>query len=175
MEVVKFDPEAFITPPSIPDDILPPDDDIPFFPEIGAGSREGIPRGGERGIPRGDPTGTGWRGLGGDGSPVPPPPPPPGPREPIRVSIGVQSARLIQKVDPIYPELAKRARVSGVVLLQVTLDERGLVTGVKLIRGHPLLNQSAIDAVSQWRYSPTLLSGEPVPVIATVTVNFVLR
>ena len=107
--------------------------------------------------------GTGWRGLGGDGSPVPPPPPPPGPREPIRVSIGVQSARLIQKVDPIYPELSKRARVSGVVLLQVTLDERGLVTGVKLIRGHPLLNQSAIDAVSQLRYSPTLLSGEPRP------------
>ena len=57
----------------------------------------------------------------------------------------------------------------------MTVDEQGLVAGIKLIRGHPLLNQSAIDAVSQWMYSPTLLSGEPVPVIATVTVNFLLR
>jgi len=49
------------------------------------------------------------------------------------------------------------------------------VKEIKLIRGHPLLNQSALDAVSKWRYSPTLLNGEPVEVIATVTVNFVLR
>jgi protein TonB len=61
------------------------------------------------------------------------------------------------------------------VMLQVTVNEQGLVSQVKLIRGHPMLNQAAIDAVSQWRYSPTLLNGEPVPVIATVTVNFVLR
>ena len=87
----------------------------------------------------------------------------------------MQSSRLIHKVNPVYPELAKRARVSGIVLLQVTVDERGMVAGIRLIRGHPLLNQSAIDAVSQWIYSSTLLSGEPVPVIATVTVNFVLR
>ena len=78
-------------------------------------------------------------------------------------------------MDPVYPELAKRARVSGIVLLRATVDELGLVTRVQLIRGHPLLNQSAVDALRQWKYSPTLLNGEPVPVLATVTVNFVLR
>jgi protein TonB len=55
------------------------------------------------------------------------------------------------------------------------VDETGSVTEVNIIRGHPLLNQSAVDAVKQWKYSPTLLNDEPVPVIATVTVNFVLR
>ncbi len=127
------------------------------------------------GIPGGGPNGTPGSLLGEFVGVVPPPPPPPEPREPRRVSNGVQNSRLIHKIDPSYPELAKRARVSGIVLLQVTVDERGLVAAIKLIRGHPLLNQSAIDAVSQWRYSPTLLSGEPLPVIATVTVNFVLR
>jgi protein TonB len=87
----------------------------------------------------------------------------------------VQSSKLIRRVEPEYPELAKRARVSGIVLLQVTIDETGSVTDVKIIRGHPLLNQAAVDAVRQWKYSPTLLNDEPVPVIATVTVNFVLR
>ncbi len=167
-----LDAEDFIAPPTIPENILPPDEDIPFFPEIGSGSSGGIPGKGMSGIPEGAPSGTGWTGPGEF---VPPPPPPPEPKKPIRVGGGVQQSRLIHKVDPVYPELAKRARVSGIVLLQVEVDERGLVSGVKLIRGHPLLQQSAIDAVSRWRYSPTLLNGEPVPVIATVTVNFVLR
>ncbi len=175
VQTFRPDPEAFMTPTTIPDEILPPDENIPFLSQIGAGSTEGIPGGPPGGIQDGGPN-WGFSGLGGNGlSRVPPPPPPPEPREPRRVSDGVQNARLIQKVDPVYPELAKRARISGIVLLQVTVNELGLVSGIKLIRGHPLLNQSAIDAVSQWKYSPTLLSGEPVPVIATVTVNFVLR
>lgn len=87
----------------------------------------------------------------------------------------VQEAKLIRKVEPEYPELAKRARVQGVVILQVLVDEQGNVADVKIIRGHPLLNQAAVEAVKQWKYSPTLLNGEPVPVVATVTVNFVLR
>jgi protein TonB len=61
------------------------------------------------------------------------------------------------------------------VLLQVLVDEQGNVADVKILRGHPLLNQAAVEAVKQWKYSPTLLNGEPVPVVATVTVNFVLR
>ena len=87
----------------------------------------------------------------------------------------VQASKLIRRVEPVYPELAKKARVSQEVILQVTVDEQGNVADIELLRGHPLLNQSAIDAVQQWRYSPTLLNGEPVPVIATVTVNFLLR
>ena len=87
----------------------------------------------------------------------------------------VQSSKLINRVEPRYPELAKRARIQGIVLLQVTVDELGHVADVKVIRGHPLLNEGAVSAVSQWIYSPTLLNGEPVPVIATVTVNFILN
>ena len=87
----------------------------------------------------------------------------------------MQNSKLIRRVEPEYPELAKRARVQAVVLLQVMVDEQGNVSDVTVIRGHPLLNQAAVDAVKQWKYSPTLLNGEPVPVVATVTVNFVLR
>ena len=110
----------------------------------------------------------------GAGAP-PPPPPPPQKKDPIRVGGSIQSSRLIRRVEPVYPDLAKRARVQGVVLLQVTVDEIGNVTDINIIRGHPLLNQSAVEAVRQWKYSPTLLNGEPVPVIATVTVNFLLN
>ena len=175
VQIVRLDPDKFMEPTEIPEEIPPPSEEIPIVSIHNWGPPGGIPGGVQGGSENGGPN---WAfdGLwaGGLGT-VPPPPPPPEPREPIRVSNGVQNSRLINRVDPVYPELAKRARVSGIVLLQVTVDEQGLVAGIKLIRGHPLLNQSAIDAVSQWMYSPTLLSGEPVPVIATVTVNFLLR
>jgi TonB family protein len=93
-------------------------------------------------------------------------------RAPIRVGGNVQNAKLIEKVDPEYPELAKRARISGFVDLTVTVDEQGYVSDIRVVRGHPLLNDAAISAVKKWRYSPTLLNGQPVPVIATVRINF---
>jgi TonB family protein len=93
-------------------------------------------------------------------------------REPIRVGGNVQETKLIYRAEPVYPEMAKKSRVSGNVILQVTTNEAGEVYEVRVMRGHPLLNDAAIDAVRQWRYSPTLLNGEPVPVIATVTVIF---
>ena len=175
VQIVRLDPHLFTEPTEIPEEIPPPDEEIPVVSIDNWGATGEMPGGGRGGILDGVSNATIGNGLGGFGGVPPPPPPPPEPREPRRVSSGVQNALLIHQVDPVYPELAKRARVSGIVLLQVTVDERGAVAGIKLIRGHPLLNQSAIDAVSQWRYSPTLLSGEPVPVIATVTVNFVLR
>jgi protein TonB len=78
-------------------------------------------------------------------------------------------------VDPPYPDLAKRARVSGKVILVVTVDEEGNVAECRVTSGHPLLNDAALNAVKQWKYSPTLLNGEPVPVIANVTVIFKLN
>ena len=96
-------------------------------------------------------------------------------REPIRVGGNVQESKLLVKIFPVYPELAKRARVSGVVILQVTVNEAGEVYEVKVLRGHPMLDEAAIDAVRQWRYVPTLLNGEPVPVVATVTVIFNIK
>ena len=81
----------------------------------------------------------------------------------------------IVKVQPAYPPLAKQARIQGVVILEAIIGKDGAVTEVKVISGHPLLQQAAIDAVSQWKYKPTLLNGEPVEVVTTVTVNFAFQ
>ena len=113
--------------------------------------------------------------LGGIPAPAPPPPPPVQKKEPIRVGGNVQASKLVNRVEPVYPELAKRARVQGTVVLQVLVDEQGSVADIKVISGHQLLRDAASGAVRQWKYSPTLLNGEPVKVIATVTVLFVLK
>ena len=101
-----------------------------------------------------------------------PTPPKPVKRDPIKVIGNVQESKLIRRVEPVYPELAKRARVEGRVLLAATVDEEGNVSEIRVIAGHPLLVEAALSAVRQWKYSPTLLNGEPVPVITTVTVRF---
>jgi TonB family protein len=93
-------------------------------------------------------------------------------REPIKVGGNVQESKLIRRVKPVYPELAKQARVQGRVVLIVTVDEEGNVSAIKVTRGHPLLYEAAVVAVKQWKYSPTLLNGEPVPVMAIVTETF---
>ena len=85
------------------------------------------------------------------------------------------ASKLVRKVEPLYPHLAKISRVQGVVILQVTVDEEGSVSDIRVLRGHPLLDDAAVQAVQQWKYSPTFLNGEPVPVTATVTVIFSLR
>jgi TonB family protein len=95
-------------------------------------------------------------------------------REPLKVGGNVQESKLIHKVEPIYPEAAKAARVTGVVILLVTINEDGRVWDINVTRGHPMLVDAAVTAVKQWQYSPTLLNGEPVPVMATVTVIFSL-
>lgn len=94
--------------------------------------------------------------------------------EPMRVGGNVQESKIIRKVDPIYPELARRARVEQMVMLELRINEEGLVSSVRLIKGHPLLDRAAIDAVMQWAYSPTYSNGQAIPVIATATVIFSL-
>jgi TonB family protein len=91
---------------------------------------------------------------------------------PIKVGGGVQQAKLIYKVDPIYPETAKAASLSGEVVLVVTINEEGFVSDIKAVEGHPVLSDAAVAAVRQWRYSTTLLNGKPVPVTTKVTVSF---
>jgi Ca-activated chloride channel homolog len=110
---------------------------------------------------------------------LPPPPPPPPPAKPVkraqvRVGGNVQESKLILKVDPVYPELASRARISGKVVLDVDVDEEGNVTDVEVVSGHPLLYEAAVTAIKQWKYAPTLLNGAPVPVSVTTTVDFKL-
>ena len=113
--------------------------------------------------------------------PPPPPPPPPGTdalvdgMAPLRVGGNIQPPTKIHDVRPEYPPVAFDAGVQGVVIVEVTVDGKGLVVNTKVLRSVPLLDQAALDAVREWQFTPTLLNGSPVPVIMTVTVNFTLR
>ena len=102
-------------------------------------------------------------------------PPSEAPNGPIRVGDHVQASKLVHGVEPVYPELARTARVKGLVMLEVLVSEAGEVQNVKVLRGHPLLNRAALEAVRQWRYSPTTLNGEPVSVVSNVAINFVRK
>ena len=106
---------------------------------------------------------------------APPPPPKPVKGETIQVGGNDQESKLIKRVEPVYPESAINARVQGKIILRIVVDKDGNVTDVRVIAGHPLLDDAAINAVRQWKYSQTLLNGKPVPVVATVTVYFKLQ
>lgn len=106
--------------------------------------------------------------------PAPKPALPPAPNGPIHVSGGVQMAKLVKQVIPVYPPLARNARIYGVVHLVGIISKDGTIRNLQLIAGHPLLARAALDAVSQWIYKPTLLSGEPVEVICPIDVTFTL-
>jgi protein TonB len=107
---------------------------------------------------------------------APPPPPPPKPKTPSVVRIGgqVAEANLIRKVQPVYPPLAKSARVQGTVEFTAVISKEGNIENLQLVRGHPLLVQAAKEAVLQWKYRPTLLNGQPVTVVTDIIVNFTL-
>ncbi|HEY6766323.1 MAG TPA: TonB family protein [Candidatus Sulfotelmatobacter sp.] len=92
----------------------------------------------------------------------------------VAVSHGVVPARAIHRVEPKYPEEALTQKLSGPVTLEATVSEKGTVGDVKTIRGEPILAAAAIAAVRQWRYSPCLLNGRPVPVQKEITVVFKL-
>jgi protein TonB len=87
----------------------------------------------------------------------------------------LRMASPIRRVDPVYPVIAKQARVSGVVELLGVLGTDGRIHELKVLRGHPLLVNAAIEAVRQWVYEPTLLNGQPVEVSAPIVVNFILK
>jgi protein TonB len=114
------------------------------------------------------------------GVPLPTPKPAPEAQTPkpkptsVRVGSGVQQAMLIRQVKPPYPPLARAARISGVVRLAAIIAKDGSIQNLQLLSGHPLLAAAAMEAVRQWRYKPTLLSGEPVEVITEIEVNFTL-
>lgn len=117
-------------------------------------------------------------GVIGSASESGPPPPAPAktktPEHPLRISTGVSEANLIHKVQPVYPALAKSARVQGIVEFRAVIDKEGNIENLQLVRGHPLLVNAAKQAVLQWKYRPTLLNGRPVEVITEIIVNFTL-
>ena len=90
----------------------------------------------------------------------------------IRKSGGVFQGSATTRVEPVFPPLAKAARISGSVVVEVTADEDGNVISVRSISGHPLLKDAAVAAAKEWKFSPTMLSGVPVKVIGTITFNF---
>jgi len=130
---------------------------------------------------------------------VPPPPPPPPQLAPDRnprasdeapnggceviglkngsfvVTGQCQGAKLVKRVEPIYPPLARQTRISGTVRLHAIIGKDGTVQDLQVISGHPLLLQAAMNAVKQWRYQQTLLDGNPVEVDTTIDVIFSLN
>jgi periplasmic protein TonB len=104
--------------------------------------------------------------------PPPPPTPKPAPKAPI--SGGVLNGKAISLPKPAIPAVARTAHASGVVTVQVTIDENGNVISARAVSGHPLLQQAAVAAARQARFSPTKLSGQPVKVTGVITYNFQL-
>jgi protein TonB len=120
------------------------------------------------GVPGGQPGGVVM------GIPAPPPPPPP-PSAPVRVGGAVKEPQKMKDVPPKYPVIAQQAKVQGTVILEATIAKDGSVKDVRVLKAIALLTEAAVDAVKQWRYTPTLLNGQPVEVLMTVTVNFNLQ
>jgi protein TonB len=171
----QFDAGRLTAPKAIPKQIATiVEDELPpasASAGVVGGIAGGVPGGGAGGV---------ITGIIGGVSAAPPPPPPPKPvekpKEVQRIKVGgnVQAANLIRKVVPVYPPLAKQARISGVVRFTAIIGRDGAIQNLTLISGHPLLVPAATEAVKQWLYRPTLLNGEPVEVITQIDVNFTL-
>ena len=127
--------------------------------------------------------------LGGTGSmplvtALPPPPPPADPKEEAHVTIppmaptlvpsDLQAAKIIRRVLPVYPPMARQMRTQGVVALTGIIGKDGTVAQLTVTSGHPFLVKAALDAVRQWTYQPTVLNGRAVEVVTTILVNFAL-
>jgi protein TonB len=153
-------------------------------PEV-AGSGPGVPGGVPGGVRDGVPSGL-VDSIVNEGSRVVPPlrppevinrepvKPPPPPVKPPRITV-LRMATPLHKVEPVYPALAKQARVSGTVELLGVLGTDGRIHELKVLRGHPLLINAALEALRQWIFEPTMLNGQAVEVSAPITVNFILH
>jgi protein TonB len=153
-------PAGFVAPIEVPTEIKPEES-----LDLG-GIEGGVPGGVEGGVPGGV--------VGGVVGGLPDAPPPP-PVKAVRVGGDIREPRKVVDVDPAYPELALKAGVQGIVIIEATIDTRGRVVNATVLRGVPMLDEAALEAVRKWVYTPTLLSGVPTPVIITVTVNFRLK
>jgi len=133
-------------------------------PDIGS-----IPFGIPEGIEGGEPAAAPSRSFQQPFVPLPVAP------SPVRVGGRVREPKLLRRVEPDYPLLAKQAGIQGTVVLEATLGTNGRVEHIAVVSGHPLLVESAQRAVAQWVYEPTYLNDRPVPVLLRVTVEFILR
>ena len=157
-----------VAPKAIPKDVkIIKEEEAP--PDVGAGMVGGVPGG----VAGGSMGGVIGGVIGGAGSTAAPPPPKVSPKR-ITVGGNVQAAHLVNRVQPVYPPLARQTRISGTVKLHAIIGKNGAVEQLQVVSGHPLLVQAALDAVRQWRYQPTLLNGEPVEVDTEIDVIFSL-
>jgi len=170
----QFDAGRLMAPKSVPKEIATiREEELPPASSGVGGVQGGIPGG----VAGGTPGGVLGSILSSTPSAMPPPPPPPPVKAALkRITIGgnVQQAKLVRQPKPVYPPLAKQARISGVVHLAAVISRDGTIQDLKVISGHPLLIPSALEAVKQWVYQPTLLNGEPVEVSTQIDVNFTL-
>ena len=158
---------TLITPPSIPTHVAhiveaaaPPPVNYNSGSGVegatGTGSRDGV-----------------WNAIGASLRPAVAMPAPPPTLRQFRTSSMLQGS-LVHRVEPVYPPMARIARVQGAVVLEAVISKTGTIEKLRLISGHPLLVPAAIEAVSQWRYRPYVLNGEAIEVETQVTVNFIL-
>ena len=112
-------------------------------------------------------------GVGISDAPIAPPAAPP--QGPQRLHQGIQAPRKTVDVAPRYPALARESHVEGTVILDVIIDERGVVTATRVLKSVLLLDQAAVDAVQQWKFTPARLNGMVIPIVMTVTVTFRLQ
>jgi len=145
--------------------------EAPLQPDLG-GSGEGV----IGGVPGGQLGGVIGGVLSGVHANLPPPiVTAAAPKKPVRVGGRIKPPRLLERIAPIYPVLAKQTHVQGVVQIDAVIDAQGNVVEVQAVSGHPLLVPAALRAVSQWKFEPTYLNEEPIPVQFTVTVTFQLE
>ncbi len=155
-----------MAPPRIPITVdTGADEAQPHLP--GAPFGDGISKDGQTGLP------PGLLSIPGGTRVVMPPTPPAPIARAIRTS-SMLEGNLIRRVQPTYPPLARSARIEGSVELAAVISKAGTIDNLRVLSGHPLLVHSAIEAVSQWRYRPYILNGEPVEVETQITVRFFL-
>jgi protein TonB len=129
---------------------------------------DGVPGG----VPGGQPGGV----IGGALSGAAPPAPAAinsAPKRPVRVGQGVRAPRLILGPQPVYPVLARQGRISGAVVIDAVIDTQGNIVEMRTVSGHPILVLAAMEALRHWKYEPTILGGEAIPVELLVTITFV--
>jgi protein TonB len=158
------DPAA--APTRAPDSIQPESPAVPAPPPVNG--PPGIDGGVDGGVPCAPPPAP----CVGVSLPTPPTPPV---VAPVRPGGNIQPPRKTVHVAPVYPAIARANKVQGLVILEAVIGENGRVRNVRVLRSIPLLDAAAVEAVRQWVFSPTLLNGEPVPVVMTVTVAFELK
>src|ERR1700719_76302 len=163
-QVHLMDAGKLVTPKVIPKDIKIIKEDAPDMSGMQGGVVGGVAGGQMGGVIGGV--------IGGVGAAPPPPKPA---QQRIRQGGQVQAAKLTNKVQPLYPPLARQTRISGTVRLHAIIAKNGTVEQLEVISGHPLLVQAALDAVRQWKYQATTLNGEAVEVDTTIDVIFSLN